>query len=105
MCAERDIGRAVGDDRRRRSRPGASAPSRDFDPTLYLYDALPGGVGLAPEIFQRFGELARRRRRRSARCGCENGCPQLLGPLPRYHVGLRAAAQRLLGLLQEGVLS
>lgn len=105
MCHERDIDRAVGDRTGEKvARPGAGgATSRDFDPTVFLYDALPGGVGLGPEIFSRFGEIAAGAVSVVAGCRCETGCPSCSGPLPRYHVGLRAAAHKLLLLLQEGV--
>jgi len=112
MCHERDIDRAVGDRTGEKvSRPngpggaGGTGALRDFDPTVFLYDALPGGVGLGPEIFQRFDEIARGAVDVVAGCRCETGCPSCSGPLPRYHVGLRGAAQRLLGLLQGGALS
>jgi len=107
MCHERDIDRAVGDRTGEKvARPGGGgALARDFDPTVFLYDALPGGVGLGPEIFKRFDEIAAGASELVAGCRCEAGCPNCSGALPRYHGGLRGAAQRLLGLLQAGVLS
>lgn len=107
MCHERDLDRAVGD-RTGEGGPGRDGPraaggasARDFDPTVYLYDALPGGVGLAPEIYKRFDEIVVGAADIVARCGCEAGCPSCSGPLPRYHLGLKAAAGRVLSLLRR----
>ena len=75
--------------------------ARDFDPTVYLYDALPGGVGLAPEIYKRFDEIVRGAEDVVGHCGCDAGCPSCSGPLPRYHLGLKAAAGRVLTLLRS----
>ena len=55
MCDPRDIGQTLGD-----GGTEGVAPGRDpfggriggFDPTVFLFDAQPGGVGLAPRIFE-----------------------------------------------------
>jgi len=99
MCAERDVGIAVEDDAPRPE--GAGARARAFDPTLYLYDALPGGIGLAPEIHTRLGELLREARGLGQRCGCEHGCPQCAGPMPAFTPTLRAAGRALMDVLCE----
>ena len=63
MCAGQDIGRAMGDESAANRVGGPAAPSSapgneaDFDPTVFLYDNMPGGVGLAPEIHDRMPEL------------------------------------------------
>ena len=51
-----------------------------FDPTLFLYDHVPGGVGLAPRLFEQREELMRRARRLVEGCACEDGCPACIGP-------------------------
>jgi len=101
MCTERDLERAVGDRTGEGTR--ATGAARDFDPTVFLYDALPGGVGLAPEIFQRFPELVVSAQELLETCACETGCPSCSGPLPRYHAGLRSAAKRVLEHLHESL--
>ncbi len=106
MCHERDLERAVGDrtgeTHAARHLPGGA---RDFDPTVFLYDALPGGVGLAPEVFARFGEIVAGARELVASCRCEAGCPSCAGPLPRYGGALRQAAARVLELLAGGLVA
>ena len=113
MCASRDLGRAVGDrsagifvPAKAERRPGESptAASRtDFSPTLFLYDQMPGGVGLASEIHKRFRDLLRDALTLLGGCGCrETGCPACLGAAPVYDGRARAAAVGLAaGLLQR----
>lgn len=104
MCHERDIDRAVGEGMKDGAGPEAAVTGvigRDFDPTVFLYDALPGGVGLAPEMFKRFPELVHGALGLLEGCGCEAGCPSCSGALPRYHGGLKGAARRVLELLAQ----
>ncbi|HEX2676083.1 MAG TPA: Zn-binding domain-containing protein, partial [Polyangiales bacterium] len=50
-----------------------------FDPTIFLYDRMPGGVGLAPRLFDEREALLRRARRLIEGCRCEAGCPACIG--------------------------
>lgn len=49
-------------------------------PALYLYDAVPGGVGLAAEAFRRRDELLGHALRLIASCPCSDGCPACVSP-------------------------
>ncbi len=49
-------------------------------PTLYLYDAYPGGVGYAGRIHRQFGEILAAARRHLEACPCRQGCPSCVGP-------------------------
>jgi len=49
-------------------------------PALYLYDAVPGGVGLASEAFRRRDELLGHALRLIASCPCSDGCPACVSP-------------------------
>jgi len=72
--------------------PGAegqlAAPGRDyhagrtggFDPTVFLFDAHPGGVGLADRLFERAAELLDNARLLIETCPCKGGCPACVGP-------------------------
>jgi DEAD/DEAH box helicase domain-containing protein len=57
------------------------APDAPFIPTLYLYDAFPGGVGLSAPLFDRRAELVDRARALIACCDCRLGCPACVGPV------------------------
>jgi DEAD/DEAH box helicase domain-containing protein len=59
-------------------------------PTLYLYDATPGGVGLTERLFGLTGELVRMSREAVAACACVDGCPACVGPA--IEVGHRGKA-------------
>jgi DEAD/DEAH box helicase domain-containing protein len=89
MCDPRDLGQTLGDG----GLPGAdgalAAPGRDFhagraggfDPTVFLFDAHPGGVGLAERLFERAPELLEHARSLIETCGCKTGgCPACVGP-------------------------
>ncbi len=49
-------------------------------PTLYLYDAVPGGVGLTERLFDLTDELIRTSREAVEACPCADGCPACVGP-------------------------
>jgi DEAD/DEAH box helicase domain-containing protein len=49
-------------------------------PTLYLYDAVPGGVGLTERLFSLTDELLRSSREAVESCPCADGCPACVGP-------------------------
>ena len=73
-------------------------------PTIYLYEAVPGGVGLS----ERLWAPPRRARRRAAEliaaCACEAGCPGLHRAAPGARgrrEGARAAAAGELGRRRE----
>ncbi len=72
MCEPRDIGRTLGSEDLPIDREG-------YRPTLFLYDALPGGVGLARRIFERADDLLLRAARLIASCPCKSGCPACIG--------------------------
>jgi DEAD/DEAH box helicase domain-containing protein len=68
-------------------------------PVIYLYDGVPGGVGLAARLFERHAELVAGARDLVADCPCDAGCPACTGPrLETGGEGKRLAA-RLLALL------
>lgn len=49
-------------------------------PTIYLYDAVPGGVGLTERLFTLTDEHLRACRDAVDSCGCADGCPACVGP-------------------------
>jgi DEAD/DEAH box helicase domain-containing protein len=68
-------------------------------PVVYLYDGVPGGVGLAPRLYERHDELVAGALELVRRCPCEAGCPACTGPrLETGGHGKRLAAE-LLALL------
>jgi DEAD/DEAH box helicase domain-containing protein len=63
----------------------------EIDPTLFLFDAQPGGVGLSERIFEIAPTLFGRARDLIAKCPCSAGCPACVGPTeesPRKRLAL-----------------
>jgi DEAD/DEAH box helicase domain-containing protein len=79
MCDPRDLGFVLGDRAAEGELPGTGEGGAGFDPTVFLYDAIPGGVGLAPRLFQEREALLRRTRTLIEGCACEDGCPACIG--------------------------
>lgn len=65
-------------------------------PTIYLYEAVPGGVGLSERLFERYGELVEGATDLIAACDCQAGCPACTGPRLEPEVDARQLALRLL---------
>ena len=66
-------------------------------PTIYLYEAVPGGVGLSERLWKRHDELLAGAADLIAACACDAGCPACTGPRLEPHVDAKALALRLLG--------
>jgi len=49
-------------------------------PTIYLYDAYPGGIGIARRIFDIDQRLFAAAADLIRGCHCKNGCPSCVGP-------------------------
>ncbi len=88
MCDPRDLGLVT----QVRS-PHSEAP------TIYLYEAVPGGVGLAERLWKRHDELVAGARAMIEACGCDAGCPACTGPRLDPEVNGKALALRLLAQL------
>ena len=72
-------------------------------PTIYLYEAIPGGVGLSARLWERHAELISGATDLIAACSCESGCPACTGPRLEPELDAKALALRLLAELAEPV--
>ena len=68
-------------------------------PTVYLYDGVPGGVGLADRIYELADDLVAACLELATDCPCAEGCPSCVGPPVEVGRGGRAACIELLGHL------
>lgn len=73
-------------------------------PTLYLYDAFPGGVGFARRIFDQFEEICDSARQHLSICPCPHGCPSCTGPSTESGGTAREGAAWLLSRVQPAVV-
>ena len=123
MCDPRDLGRCVGDksaeayaglpapgDARSPQRHaiqgalGSGAdPFQAFDPTVFIYESLPGGVGMSPKLFDNHRLLLERTRALLAACPCESGCPSCIGPMPEDLPHAKQAPLDLLDRILRGL--
>ena len=71
-------------------------------PVIYLYDAVPGGVGLAERLYQRHSELVAGALDLVVRCPCDCGCPACTGPRLETGGDGKRLATRLLEQLSHG---
>jgi DEAD/DEAH box helicase domain-containing protein len=76
MCEPRDIGQSIEDGCLAGESTGTGS---EFDPTLFLFDNVPGGIGLAARIHEQAAALLVRVRTLLSSCACERGCPQCVG--------------------------
>jgi len=52
-----------------------AAHPQTLQPTIFIYDGHPGGVGITRQGYRRFAQLATDAQRLIGECGCESGCP------------------------------
>jgi len=111
MCDRRDLGTAVGE---RPAGPGIETEWQEFttamsdmsqmkeffEPSLYLYDAYPGGIGFSEPLFRVHDLLLRRTRELIAACPCEQGCPSCVGPVGEKSERAKEAALKILERLR-----
>jgi len=118
MCEITDIDRAVGDKSAKwyvRStgfeRGVYSSPNGEqvesamsagdlqrFQPTIFLYDNYPGGVGFSPELFDEHDILLQRALDVIIGCQCDEGCPSCVGPTKEVGVRSKEVA---IGILER----
>jgi len=99
MCEPRDIGRTLGESDSLDGERDGGGLDPGYRPTLFLFDALPGGVGLARRIFERTEELMARAARLIASCPCKSGCPACVGAAVVHSERKQAARALLQGML------
>lgn len=69
-------------------------------PTIYLYDAVPGGIGLSDRVYEMEYKLFERARELLLNCPCADGCPSCIGATAG--VGAKQTLLRILGELLAG---
>jgi DEAD/DEAH box helicase domain-containing protein len=71
-----------------------------FEPTLYLYDNQPGGIGLSERLFEVLAPLVVRARETLGACPCQAGCPSCVGPVNQVGRQAKPIAAALLDRLR-----
>ena len=65
-------------------------------PTLYVHDAVPGGVGYAERLYRQWEEVRLAALAHLRRCPCRAGCPACVGAAVETGARAKSAAARLL---------
>jgi DEAD/DEAH box helicase domain-containing protein len=108
MCDQRDLGATIGEGtvpgEGEVEWPPSAATDRGrieefFKPTLYLYDAYPGGIGMSEPLYRMHDQLLHRTRELIAACPCQNGCPSCVGPAGDSGALAKDAALAIVGRL------
>jgi len=74
-----------------------------FDPTLFIYDNYPGGVGFSPKLFDLHDKLLAEAMTVLNQCVCKEGCPSCIGPTAEMGVLSKEVALALLHLIVEKI--
>jgi DEAD/DEAH box helicase domain-containing protein len=70
MCDRRDLSAAVD----------AGVDNPTFDPTVFIYDNYPGGIGLSRPLYEIRDRVISASLDLVRQCGCDEGCPSCVGP-------------------------
>lgn len=113
MCDPHDLNRCVGDRgakwfiRLSRDSKGIyssfSSPEEMtnekidlFEPTLFMYDNYPGGMGFSHQLFDDTMSLLDKTKKLISKCECRYGCPSCVGPVKEVGEKSKEAALALL---------
>ncbi len=69
-----------------------------FEPTLFIYDNTPGGMGFSHQLFDDSRLLLEKTMRLISKCECRTGCPSCVGPVKEVGEKSKEVA---LALLEE----
>ncbi|MCL2669452.1 MAG: DUF1998 domain-containing protein, partial [Syntrophaceae bacterium] len=117
MADIHDLDRAIGDksgewfvrkDHNRRTitaspgqGEGTTPTTEAFDPTIFLFDAYPGGIGFSDLLFSRHDELLAQTKQLINHCPCACACPSCVGPTLEVGPRAKETALAILELLQR----
>jgi DEAD/DEAH box helicase domain-containing protein len=104
MCDSHDLGLSVdGTSLEGARRLGGTSrgerPELSAEPTVFLYDNYPGGIGFSEPLFAMHDTLVARTRELIEGCPCQTGCPSCVGPEGATGPLAKTVALDLLGRL------
>ena len=89
MCADEDI----------RIHYDPNSTLGDGQPTVVLFDNIPGGLGLSNYLYEMHNDLLNQAHETVVNCGCDNGCPSCVGPAGEEGSGGKAETLAILKAL------
>ena len=121
MSETRDLDRSIGDEkedwvlqRHSRARSNAAgtrteAPDSSdepgteiFEPTIFLFDAYPGGIGFSELLYEKHDQLLHAAKEQIHSCHCQHGCPSCVGPSLEVGPTAKEVARTILACLLDG---
>ncbi len=104
MCDQHDLGLAIDGlsvegGSRLGGVEGGGVQELSAEPTVFLYDNYPGGIGFSEPLFGMHGQLLDRTRELIDGCPCASGCPSCVGPEGAAGPLAKAVASKLLEVL------
>ena len=70
-------------------------------PTIFLWEAIPGGVGFGQRLFDETARLVALARGLVDECGCSEGCPGCVGPSEAPGLGAKGSTQAVLRAIAD----
>lgn len=113
MCDVRDIGVSLEDNITKSSINLNSIRDKvmikekevlsNFEPTIYIYDNYPNGIGLSETLYENVSKVFIKILDVIENCNCERGCPSCVGPPIKQEGNHKQAAEFIIKLLLDKV--
>ncbi len=71
-----------------------------FQPTIFIYDNYPGGVGFTPLLYDSHEELIQNTLKLIGSCACIDGCPSCVGPSKEVGKNSKKVAIEILSMIK-----
>ncbi|MEI7590496.1 MAG: DUF1998 domain-containing protein, partial [Deltaproteobacteria bacterium] len=72
----------------------------NFEPTIFLFDNYPGGIGFSDLLFQKHHELIATVKKVITNCPCKHGCPSCIGPVLDYGATAKETALKIIEIIE-----
>ncbi len=96
MCDSHDLGLSVDGVT---TEEAAARVAATIEPTIFIYDNYPGGIGFSEPLYSMHGDLVAKTRELIDGCPCRSGCPSCVGPEGNTGPLAKTVASHLLRLL------
>lgn len=74
-----------------------------FDPTVFIFDAYPGGIGFSDLLYEGHDRLLTSARNLIESCTCTHGCPSCVGPVLEVGPAAKETALAIIELITENI--
>ena len=71
----------------------------EFDPTIFIFDSYPGGIGFSELLYREHANLLAAARSLIEKCPCAYGCPSCVGPTLEVGKTAKEIVPKIVGLI------